>query len=123
MNPGHSLRSRSSDPLTRHRKSERLRNALDALEGALQLGWNSKKGGGITYMKDILTKPLLDTTVMWSCSLVLFSLICVCIAIDVTNERDKAGVDTNTARSCMEEKEVKMVGYLRPDDRQSYQGW
>ena len=91
LNPGHSIEvSWFLIHLTRHRKSEKhLKIALDALEGALQLGWNSKKGGGITYMKDILSKPLLDTTVVsehvlwWPLCEALYACT---LAIDVTND-------------------------------------
>jgi len=66
LNPGHSIEvSWAIFRLTKIRKSEKHLNiALEALEGALKSGWDEKKGGGITYMKDVLSKPLLDTTVV-----------------------------------------------------------
>ena len=84
LNPGHSIEvSWFLIHLTRHRKSEKhLKIALDALEGALQLGWNSKNGG-ITYMKDVLSKPLLDTTVVaehvlwWVCLSHIYIARCI----------------------------------------------
>lgn len=66
LNPGHSIEvSWFLIHLTKVKKSEKhLKIAMDALEGALELGWDEKNGGGIKYMMDIMGKPLLDTTVV-----------------------------------------------------------
>ena len=38
--------------------------ALDAVEGSLELGWDSEEhGGGILYMMDIEGRPMVDATV------------------------------------------------------------
>ena len=37
--------------------------ALAALEGSLELGWDTRGGGGLVYMMDVLGEPLMDCTV------------------------------------------------------------
>eukprot|EP00940_MAST-03C_sp_MAST-3C-sp2_P000910 g910.t1 len=70
VNPGHSIevswfllrlceRVGSDGDLT-----ARVRDvALRALEGALELGWDDARGGGILYMLDIMGLPMQDMTV------------------------------------------------------------
>jgi len=66
FNPGHSIEvSWFLLHLCRLKPSEMHKTmALEALEGALTLGWDTDEyNGGILYMMDVLGKPLLDTTV------------------------------------------------------------
>lgn len=64
FNPGHSIEvAWFLLHLCRLKPSEEHQKlALAVLEGSLTIGWDAEVGG-VTYMMDILGKPILDTTV------------------------------------------------------------